>query len=175
MRIILRVFLLICVIGTAMGLKNVFAARLDGATVTNSGSTNTRGYLMKVRSDGTGTVQPYGPQAGAAQRLAITPSLATKLLNDAKAAKAANPSAPHCMKSASFGYRLTITYHGWTSPDLTCPGGAELQALLDDVKQIEQAGNVDTGIRRIHLPVNEPRRLPTEGSPSPSPSIDGQP
>ena len=57
----------------------IAAARLDGATVTNSGSTNTRGNLIKVRSDGTGTVQPYGPQAGTARGLVITPSLATKL------------------------------------------------------------------------------------------------
>jgi len=179
-KIFTRVFLTIGVIALVMSVRQTFAAtRRDGATIMNSGSTNRSGYIIKLRSDGSGSVQPNRiPQNAMPRRLVIPAALAKKFLADVKAAKIASPAAPDvtsCVKSASFGYRLTVTYHGWTSADLTCPGaGAEAERLLAGIREIEQAGNIQMGPRQIHLPINEPRRIPSEGTPSPTPTESPQ-
>ena len=176
MRVRISILIITGVIAAAVLTPVVAAALRDGAIVTNSGSTNTPGYIMKIRSDGSGSVVPTrNTQDVAPRRFTVPAALTQSLLSHARAVKLANQSAPNtmaaCMKSASFGYTLNVAYHGWRSADLTCPGGGpEAEALLRDVRAIEQAANVSTGVRRIYLPPNEPRRLPNEGTPSPSPS-----
>lgn len=153
----------------ALVSAGAWAAGMDGATITNSGSTNTSGYIIKVRSDGTGTVQPTRrPQIAMPRRLAVPAGLAQKLLADAKAADHAGAAGQTCMKSASFGYSLTVRYHGWMSPDLACPGDDALAALRTDVQALEETAGLTGSPRPIRLPP-EPRRLPNDVvSPSPS-------
>ncbi|MBV9269687.1 MAG: hypothetical protein JO165_01230, partial [Candidatus Eremiobacteraeota bacterium] len=159
MRLRISILIVTGVIAAAVVTPIVAAALRDGAVVTNSGSTNTPGYIMKIRSDGSGSVLPNrSVQNAMPRRFSIPPALAQSFLTHAGATKLANPAAAGatgCMKSASFGYTLTVTYHGWRSRDLTCPGGGpEAEALLQDIKAIEQAANISTGVRRIYLPPN---------------------
>lgn len=139
----------------------VAAPRMDGALVVNSGSTNTPGYTMKVWSDGSAEI--------GGRRVSVGRDLAVRFLEDAKAAKAGGRRAQTCMKSMSFGYRLTVAYHGWTSPDLTCPSGGALAPLNPDIEALEKAAGLNDRGRVIRLP-NEPRRLPPSEAPAPSPS-----
>ncbi|MDP9017662.1 MAG: hypothetical protein M3N19_05025, partial [Candidatus Eremiobacteraeota bacterium] len=100
----------------------------------------------------------------------IAPSLATAFFKDLKKAKASGGRSEPCMKSASFGSRTIILYHGWTSGDVSCPGQGAMAALAADVTAITTAlGPAHFG-RRIQLPANEPRRIPSEGSPAPAPT-----
>jgi hypothetical protein len=146
------------------------AAPRDGAIIHNSGSTNTVPYDVLVWSDGTGRWI-----AGARQKdFTIASELVRRFLKSAQAARA-NPGAPqHCMKSASFGTRTTVTYHGWTSDDMQCPpiGGAS-ETLARDTQSILDAAGIAMPPRRIRLPM-EPRRLeePTSGTPSVTPSSE---
>jgi hypothetical protein len=131
--------------------------RLDGAAIVNSGSTNTIGWRIAIRSDGVGTVSG----AAGPRRFSVPSGLALKFLNDAHAARDAHAAGRPCMKSASFGTRLNVLWHGWTSPDLSCPVAfAPLTALSGDVSRIVDAANPSGGMRRIRLPI-EPHRAPT--------------
>jgi hypothetical protein len=48
-----------------------------------------------------------------------------------------------CMKSASFGTTVHITWQGWVSPDLTCPAKDALgAALVKDVDEIRQTAGI---------------------------------
>lgn len=129
------------------------ARALDGAAIVNTGSTNTLGWQIEIRSDGVGHVaqRPFSVSALQAQRF----------LRDARAARDAGAAGRGCMKSVSFGTRLTVAYHGWISPDLSCPAPSPLlQQLARDAQQIIAVAKPPTGLRRIHLPI-EPRRAPT--------------
>ncbi|MHB8432400.1 MAG: hypothetical protein ACYC8W_04870 [Candidatus Tyrphobacter sp.] len=131
--------------------------RLDGAVIVNSGSTNTVGWRIAVRSNGVGTVSG----AAGRRRFSVPSGLALKFLNDAQAARDAHAAGRPCMKSASFGTRLNVLWHGWTSPDLSCPVTfAPLTALSSDVSRIVDAANPSGGMRRIRLPI-APHRAPT--------------
>lgn len=125
----------------------------DGAVIANSGSTNVSGYTISVWSDGAVSAQrsSAGPQTSSR----ISSSLVTPFFADLKQAKRAGSAAElHCMKSASFGSSTHVTYHGWTSPDLECPGAGP---LATDVHAIVQAVALPAAQRRPMLP-NEPRR-----------------
>ncbi len=134
------------------------APRFDGAAILNSGSTNTAGWRIALHANGSGTVSG---EAAAPRAFSIPPVLAAKFLNDAHAARDARSAGRPCMKSASFGTRLNVLWHGWISPDLSCPAAsALLAALANDVSRIVDAANPSGGIRRIRLPI-EPHRAPT--------------
>lgn len=150
----------------------VAAPRLDGGIVANSGSTNTAGYTMKVWSDGSAEIADV-KQPQNTRRVSVGSDLAARFLADAKAAKAGGRRAQTCMKSMSFGYRLTVAYHGWMSPDLTCPSGGVLAPLRPDIEALEKAAGLSDRGRIIRLP-NEPRRLPPSEAPAPSPSPAGR-
>ncbi len=127
--------------------------RLDGASIVNSGSTNTVGWTIAIRSNGIGSV--------ANRSFSVTPDVAHRFLHDAQAAREASVMGRSCMKSASFGTRLTVTYHGWTSPDLSCPATSPLlSALATDAREIVAAAGPPTSLRRVRLPL-EPHRAPT--------------
>lgn len=128
----------------------------DGASIQNSGSTNTAGFTIELWSTG----QTNAPKA-------VPDSLARRFFSDVKAARDGRATGGHCMKSASFGYRLNVRWHGWLSPDLTCPGGSALtQALANDVAEVLQASGAESSGRR-RLPI-EPRMRVNEPSPVPT-------
>ena len=131
----------------------------DGAVITNSGSTNTLGYSIKVWSGGDAAISMR--RGTAARAFRIDNDLATRFFNDVKAARA-NPGVPaHCMKSASFGTTTNVAWHNYTSFDLQCPPlSAAVATLAQDVKLIESAANIDTRLRRFPLP-HDVRMIPT--------------
>src|SRR5579863_1553733 len=90
----------------------------DGALITNSGSTNTRGYSIKVWSNAGAEITMRG---GTARAFNLDDDLATRFFSDVKAARATPGTENHCMKSASFGTSTSVLWHGWNSWDLQCP------------------------------------------------------
>lgn len=152
----------------ALGCVALGAAQTrDGAVIRNSGSTNFSGYTIKVWSDGQ-TWAVHSNRAGTAVGTPISghipANLAQTFLNDAQQARKNRVISEHCMKSASFGTVTSVLYHGWTSPDLECPGGGFVVALGADAHKIAALLQIEGG-RRTLLP-NEPRRVPTQESPS---------
>ena len=152
------------------------ASGRDGATIHNSGSTNFSGYTITVWSDGTARyvhANRAGRQTEQPQHARIDSALVRKLLDDASAAKNGGATGNACMKSTSFGTTTVVQYHGWTSPDLECPGDGFVIALGSDAKKIVAALHVQgQSTRRIPMLPNEPRRVPVERSPgqaSPTP------
>ena len=161
-----------------LGCAAVAAAQMrDGGVIRNSGSTNFSGYTIKVWSDGsTWAVHSgrSGTPVGTAVSGHIPENLAQTFLHDAQQARKNRVVSQHCMKSASFGTVTTVEYHGWTSPDLECPGDGFVVALGADAHKIAALLKVQGARPRGLLP-NEPRRIPVEGtpsqaSPSPEPS-----
>ena len=139
------------------------ARMLDGANIVNSGSTNTRGWQIKFRSDGNGVANAAGsePSPFPARTFIAPSSLVVQFFRDVEAARVANPAGRGCMKSASFGTRLTVTYHGWTSPDLSCPGQSPLLAeLAGDVDSLVNIAHPPSGLLRVHMPL-EPHVAPS--------------
>jgi hypothetical protein len=120
------------------------------ATIVNSGSTNTAGFRIAIRRSGAAeyTSVPRGanprtaePDKAEAEKSGreIPKDLASRLFADLEAAKPLGGlPAPHCMKSKSFGSRLTIEFGGETTPDLSCgDGGNEhLRAIIRDVNEM---------------------------------------
>lgn len=139
----------------------------DGATIVNSGSTNTARYTITLWSDGTGTTQ-----VGAASPapFSVPKEAAERFFSDVKAARSNGAQLQHCMKSASFGSRTIVQWHGWSSPDLQCPPfTAEVSALAKDVSEVQSAANIHPGsplMRRIPMPVE--MRMQPSASPSPA-------
>lgn len=138
----------------------------DGATIVNSGSTNFTGYTVKVWSDGSASAMSSGRMGNALSSPSaqnIPPALVQKLLADLQAAKDAGSDihAHGCMKSVSFGSTMIVKYHGWTSPDLNCPGGGFVNAIGSDAHAILAAMHIQ-GVpyrRRVPMLPNE-RRMP---------------
>lgn len=118
----------------------------DSAVIVNSGSTNTAGFRISVDPSGnaryTVTPRKSGPNLGdkpAAAQQHISDALVKRLYADLDAAKPlASLPNPHCMKSASFGTRLTIELGDSETPDLSCGDGenAKLRALIQDANEI---------------------------------------
>jgi hypothetical protein len=114
------------------------------ATIVNSGSTNTSGFRIAVKRSGAAEYATV-PRGANAQNVEpekegreIPSNLASRLFADLEAAKPlASLPAPHCMKSKSFGTRLTIEFGGETTPDLSCgDGGNEhLRELIKDANE----------------------------------------
>jgi hypothetical protein len=134
------------------------------ADIVNSGSTNTRGYVLHVTRSGSVLVDA---QDGAGFHSASTsPDLAASLF---EALAAAQPFSElplgRCMKSASFGYSVRIRYDGASTPDLTCAIGPEEKTLASLVSEITRDAHLsDFTLRR--RPIG-PLRTPF---PTPQPS-----
>ncbi len=118
----------------------------DSVLIVNSGSTNTAGFRIVVERSGqaryTATSRRFSPQAHQPPNTVqkqLSRVLLQRLYSDLEAAKplSALPE-PHCMKSASFGFSLTVEFNGEKTPDLSCGGGdsTPMQALIRDVKEI---------------------------------------
>ncbi len=115
-------------------------------SIVNSGSTNTAGFRIVVEKSGNAeyTGQPRRFPIGRSEtaktiRKTIPKALAERLYSDVKAAQplSALPER-HCVKSVSFGTRLTIETKGDVSPDLSCGDGGneKLKALIRDADEI---------------------------------------
>ncbi len=142
------------------------ARTLDGATIVNSGSTNTIGWRVALRSNGSGWVAAgRAGSEGGARTFSVSSRVAREFFADLHAARAAGSTGGHCMKSASFGSVLNVFWHGWRSPDLSCPAtAAPLRSLAVDVQQIVAIARPPSGLRRIHFPVEPHRAPPTPGA-----------
>ncbi len=118
-------------------------AQTNVATIVHSGSTNQAGFHIAVDPAGKAeyAAMPRGGTAAAPRHASrdIPEDVKQRLFADLQAAMPfSSLPAPHCMKPASFRYRLTIEYDGQTTPDLSCgDGGNEhLRALIADVKAL---------------------------------------
>lgn len=151
----------------------------DGAIIHSTGSTNFPGYTIKVWSDGSAWAvrsNKSGEQIGQPSTQSVPKDLAQKLLADAKAAKlSGHVSGQACMKSASFGSTTVVQYHGWTSPDLECPGDGFVIALGSDAKKIAAALQIINAPARRGLLPNEVRRPPESAPTQPAPTPESSP
>ena len=98
------------------------------AVIVNSGSTNTPGYriLVKTSGDAEYSVEPrrHGPRNAATQmQRRILSALVQRFYSDLKAAMPFS-ALPHrgCMKSVSSGTTLRIEFDSEQTPDLSCRG-----------------------------------------------------
>jgi hypothetical protein len=122
------------------------AAPLDSAVIIDSGSTNSYGYTIHISSDGAASVTMTNrgsAPASSPKPFTVPQSVTSRFFTDLAAARKGNAATVACMKSASFGTTLHITWQGWTSPDLSCPAKDQLgQALVNGVDAIRKAGNI---------------------------------
>jgi hypothetical protein len=107
----------------------------DTIRITNSGSTNTAGYVIELQRNGIvkWNVAPRfrlalsttttAPGSTTSQNSIRLPSLRTNSIFQAvEQAFPFDQYAPvFCIKSVSFGTRLYVTYNGQQTPDLSCP------------------------------------------------------
>lgn len=123
----------------------VAAAPPDIAVIVDSGSTNFSGYKIEISSDGSGsvTLQPRGGTPSPPKKFTAPTATTARFFSDLAAARKANAAAVPCIKSASFGSSINVTWHGWTSNDLTCPAQDSAgAALIADVDAIRHAAGV---------------------------------
>ena len=109
----------------------------QSVVIANSGSTNVPGFQIRVTASGEAH---YESRARTMDQKASAP-LTRKLYADVEAARPLTSLPPrHCMKSASFGSRLTVQFGEEQSPDLSCGDGGDekLRRLIDDVQAIVQ-------------------------------------
>ena len=124
------------------------------AVILNTGSTNTLGYRIVVQPSGAAEYV-NGPRRATTF---VPRSLATRFFRDLQAAMPlSSRGASDCMKSASFGYSSYVWWNGSRSGDLTCGGGAAVDA---DALNIARALGASTALRTRPIPMltNEPRK-----------------
>ncbi len=143
-----------CLRAIALGctaLALVAAMPPDSATIVDSGSTNTSGYRIVVRSDGSAAASllQTPPQSSTSKPVTIPKTIVARFFADLAAARKGNATTVPCMKSASFGTTLRVTWQGWVSPDLSCPPKDALgTALIGDVQAIREASGISVGLHR---------------------------
>jgi hypothetical protein len=127
------------------------AAAADVAVIVDSGSTNTAGFRIAVEPSGDAELT-IGPRRSGRppddkptqMRRKLPDTLVKRFYFDlGDAGPLSFLPKQRCMKSASFGTKLTIELGGEETPDLSCGGGdnAKLQALVRDVNEIVQFFN----------------------------------
>lgn len=130
----------------ALGIAGLMAATpADTAVIVNSGSTNSYGYTIHVASDGKAsfTLQRGESAATTPKPFTVPAATAARFFSDLAAARKGNAAAEPCMKSASFGTSMHVTWQGWVSPDLSCPtNDGSGDALVRDISAIRQAGGI---------------------------------
>lgn len=114
------------------------------ALILDSGSTNTPGYRVTVYDSGRAEWSISGRKytaACASGEGKLPPKLTRRFFQELKSLMPLDKlPATHCMKSASFGTTLRVTYHGTVSPDLSCPrSDTGTSQLLKDVADINRA------------------------------------
>jgi hypothetical protein len=137
----LRAFLCALAVAALMG-----AGTPDTASIVNSGSTNAYGYTIEVSSNGKASVllkERGAAAASAAKSFTVPSAIVARFFADLAAARKGDAQTVPCMKSASFGSTIHITWQQWVSPDLTCPAKDSLgDALIKDVDAIRQASGI---------------------------------
>jgi hypothetical protein len=125
-----------------------FSPPPDSAVIVNSGSTNKAGFRIVVERSGNAEYaaiprglnpQPAQPESTKTAHGPVPDALVQRLYSDLEAAKPlASLPQPRCMKSASFGFRLTIELGSLETPDLSCGDGnsPKLRALIRDANEI---------------------------------------
>ena len=131
-------------VATLMAVYGATAA--DVAVIVNSGSTNTAGFRIVVERSGKAEFTA-GPRRSSRSpdetpkhlERTLPDAVVERLYSDLDAAKpfASLPNR-RCMKSTSFGTKLTIEFGGEETPDLSCGSGdnAKLQDLVRDANEI---------------------------------------
>jgi hypothetical protein len=141
------------------------ARQLDGATIVNSGSTNSAGFRLDVRSDGSATFTVDGRTPESRTVLPVSVALFIKNL------KASLPLSPGksegCVKSASFGTSTFVIYHGHRSGDISCGTSLKERTLMSDVNRIALEAKIPAMIPRAQV---LPRPLPPTPEPNPTSS-----
>lgn len=122
------------------------------AAIVNSGSTNSNAFRMLVEPSGKtqSKVVHRGREGQTAESPAaavgsIPAALAERLYSDLQAAWPLSSLPPqHCLRSASFGTRLTIEFDGQMTPDLSCGRitDPKVRALAQDAREIVAASGV---------------------------------
>jgi hypothetical protein len=144
---LLKCSIIAALFATHAGLLVASPADAGSAVLVNSGSTNTPGFKIVVPRDGAAEYtamprahsQSEGQHVLAPMKRKLPPALVHRLFSDLEAARPfSDLPRPTCMKSVSFGTRLTIQFNGDETPDLNCGAGqsTKLAALIDDAKQI---------------------------------------
>lgn len=128
------------------GLLFAAACMAQSVTIVNSGSTNRPGFRIVVEKSGEANYTRVGrrvelnpPRTPRQMHKTLPEALMKRFFADVSAAVPLASLPPrHCMKSASFGYRLTILVDSDESPDLSCGdgGNAKLRALIADTGEI---------------------------------------
>jgi hypothetical protein len=119
------------------------AAGLSGAdpvvTIVNSGSTNRAGFRIAIDAQGNAeaTATPRRLRAPQQQDKPQLQTIPPALFKSFGADLASLPEV-HCMKSASFGSRLTVESGAEETPDLSCGDGGSnaMRNLIRDVNEI---------------------------------------
>jgi len=126
------------------------AAKEYPIKIVNSGSTNTAAYTINIEPNGRvlyHTEPRRGVTTGGTNGKGNLPSKTIDTLY--KQIKKCEPinklPAQLCAKSVSFGFFLTLTYNGQTTPDLSCPpNNTNVKALTT---------TVDGVIKKLKLPL----------------------
>ncbi len=111
--------------------------------ITNSGSTNTAGYVIELQRNGhvKWTVAPRSrfidsttlPSTTTQNSIQLPLLRANTIFQAIEQASPFNQYAPvFCIKSISFGTRLFVTYNGQQTPDLNCPVQDQRLVLLNE-------------------------------------------
>ncbi|MBV9612940.1 MAG: hypothetical protein JO091_10730 [Acidobacteriaceae bacterium] len=132
-------------------LPMALAANGSQAIVEDTGSTNVPGLRVLVQTDGRASVEERN---GSTHDIRLSEQLCRRLFEDLKAIGPLDRvPVVHCMKSASFGSRITVEFDGAKSPDVSCPGASDphLEALEKDAREILGAARQAAGIhgRRV--------------------------
>ncbi|CAF1503302.1 unnamed protein product [Didymodactylos carnosus] len=107
--------------------------------VVNSGSTNKAGFDIKIKRDGITKwivyprSRPFGNNnyQPTEKGFKLSQEFTNTLFNQIELTMPLNQYLDtHCIKSASFGSTLRVSYNDQTSPDLTCPIDNEKLATL---------------------------------------------
>ena len=118
------------------------------ATITQSRSTNTRGYKVVIRDDGSATAETGGaslalPAEPSPSQQFPPGSIDTKTLRRllTEIGDVSRIPTGGCAKSVSFGTRTQITYAGKTSGDLQCvrpPESGDDRASVEASKELSK-------------------------------------
>jgi hypothetical protein len=143
-----------------LGLAMLVSAMVNGShsngpvqriTVVDTGSTNRLGLRVTVDASGDATVEQ---RRSAPRQVKLPHAIVNRLLRDVEiAGPLASLPARHCFKSASFGSKLFVEVNGATSPDLSCPGGADAraEALGKSAQELLEAAYTASGFHKSNI------------------------
>ena len=126
---------------------------IDGATLLNSGSTNSAPYRIALHADGTAVVSVEGHTP---ETHTISAATAAAFFAHLKAALPLVKTPGACMKSASFGTSTSVLYHGNQSGDLSCPQSTHDRTLQADASAIAHEIGIPQFLPRRPVPAVSP-------------------